>query len=100
MIQTVALMKSYQIRGKQEAALDANENIADGLRSADNKFKPSQPWSLDNWKDTNEYVGEQHGKNETDAATGTLFKLVGKIRMQAGEPLDWGVFLACFVPSL
>ena len=23
-----------------------------------------------------------------------------KIRIQTGEPLDWGIYLACFVPSL
>jgi len=71
---------------KQQVALDANENTADGPRSADNEFKPSQPWSLDKWKDVDEYAGERNGKNETDTVTVTPFKLVEKIICRLANP--------------
>ena len=42
----------------EKKELDANKNMADGLRSADNEFKPSQPWRLDKYMNTHEYAGE------------------------------------------
>ena len=59
--------------------LDANDNVADSLSSANNDFKPSQSRSLDEWKGMEQDVGEQHGKNEMDVLIFvTPFKLVEK----------------------
>ena len=58
--------------------------VSNGLNTADNYFKPSQPWSRDEWKDTDEDIRGENGNNEIDMMMVTTSKPVEK-----NENVDW-----------